>query len=133
MDSITLQSCDGKNFEIDRDAVKYIGMINDMLQNVGEDGLDNEAIKIPQVDSIMLDRVLKWAAYRKNEDQTKVKDVNFERDFIKENNVHLFELINIANYLDFSDMLHSLCRSVALKVKNKSTAEIRREFGITEM
>ena len=132
MDSITLESSDHKKFEIDRDTVKYIGMINDMLQSLGDAELDNGTIQIPHVNAIMLDKVLKWAAYCKNEERAAVKDVNFESDFIKENKEALYELINTANFLDFPDMLKSLCRSIALQMKNKTSEELRREFNITE-
>lgn len=132
MDSVTLQSSDGKKFEIDRDTVKYFGLIDDMLKNIGEDGFGNEndAIKLGQVDSILLDKVLKWACHRKNEERNSEKEANFENDFITENSEYLYELINTANYLGFDDLLQSLCRSVAMKMKNKTTEQIRIEFEI---
>lgn len=132
MDSIILESEDHKKFETDRDTVKYIGMVNDMLQNLAGHVEDNNIVKLP-IKAIVLDKVLQWAVHCKTvEAKSAEQNPNFEDDFIKANRDAVFELINAANFLNFPQMLDQLCQSVAKLMRNKTSEQLCEEFQIQE-
>lgn len=123
MGLIKLESSDGKQFEVDRNVLKCIGLIEQMLQHFG-DNVD-EHIIIRNVDSDMLEKVLKWATHAN-------KEKNFKEKFTKENQRCLFDLMDVANYMDFNDMMDYLCNHIVDKMKNKTADVIREEFAIAE-
>lgn len=130
---IKLKSSDGKIFEVDHETVKCMEMLNDMVENLGQDP-NKEPIPLKEIHSQALDKVLIWCKENKNnlsKVETSINFTKFETKFIQDNEELLFELINVANYLGIKSMLNFLCRSVAMKLKNKSAQEIRDEFGIT--
>lgn len=132
MSMIKLKSSDGKIFRVDRETVKCMEMVEDMVAIW--DKVPEEPIHLKQVYSESLEKVLKWCAENKNTQPGYVASSQFntfDAKFVEENKNILFELIDAANYLGVKNMLSVLCRSVALKLKNKTALEIRQEFGIT--
>lgn len=134
MSTIKLKSAEGKIFSVDRESVKCMEMIENMIATWGDE-MPNEPIHLKQVNSESLEKVLKWCAENKNTQPRYDASSHFntfDAKFIEDNDDILFELIDVANYLGVKNMLSVLCRSVALKLKNKTVLEIREEFGITE-
>ncbi|XP_031623061.1 S-phase kinase-associated protein 1-like [Contarinia nasturtii] len=121
---IKLKSSDGRVYEIRRDLLKSMGTIEEMIQNFDENF--GGEILLREVDSDMLEKVVDWAKnYNKSTNKAKL-------NFIKNNKKDLYSLINIANYLDFKDLMNNLCEYVADQMKDKSVDEIRKQFNMTE-
>ena len=55
---------------------------------------------------------------------------SWDMDFLKVDQVTLFELILAANYLDIKGLLDVGCKTVANMIKGKSPEEIRKTFNI---
>lgn len=51
-------------------------------------------------------------------------------EFVKVDNVTLFELVHAANYLDIKNLLELTCKTVAKIMHGKTSEQIRRTFKI---
>lgn len=133
MGLIKLQSSDRKVFEVDRELVQDVELIESILEHFDEDEVGDKPIALKEVDSTCLDKILQWLSYMKNSMRFTQADVNqFKTKFVDDNQNIIYGLINAANFLGIKDLMTALCRNVATKFEGKAASEIRQEFDITE-
>ena len=110
-----------------------------MLEDLGMDGDDDEAVPIPNVNAAILKLVIQWATYHKddplpNDDDTmRYENINisdWDASFLSVDQGTLYELILAANYLDIKGLLTVTCATVANMIKGKTVEEIRKHFNI---
>jgi len=139
MVNIKLQSCDNEIFNVDIEVAKCSATIKTMVEDLGLEEGDEEAVPLPNVNAAILRKVIQWANYHKDdppvtEDEEKEKrtdDISsWDADFLKLDQGTLFELILAANYLDIKGLLDVTCKTVANMIKGKTPEEIRKTFNI---
>ncbi|XP_067138158.1 S-phase kinase-associated protein 1 [Centruroides vittatus] len=140
MPNIKLQSSDGEIFEVDVEIAKASVTIKTMLEDLGMDEDEEEVVPLPNVNSVILKKVIQWATYHKDDPLPPEDDENKEKrtddisswdaDFLKVDQGTLFELILAANYLDIKGLLDVTCKTVANMIKGKTPEEIRKTFNI---
>ena len=111
MPSIKLQSSDGEIFLVDVEIAKQSVLL------LGMDDRDEEVVPLPNVNAVILKKVIQWATYHKDDPPLPEDDENKEKrtddicswdaDFLKVDQGTLFELILAANYLDIKVWLQS--------------------------
>tara|TARA_R100001163_G_scaffold65832_1_gene65445 strand:+ start:13151 stop:13711 length:561 start_codon:yes stop_codon:yes gene_type:complete len=132
--------------EVEWQDIKNCRTVSDMLSALGDgDDTDMElAVPLPQnnVKNIgLLNKVCEFSQFmrtdewptdeRKEDSPIENELTNWEKKFVEDVDTStLQELILLANYLNFSYMLESLCCGIAGLLKDKSTEEIRQQFGI---
>ena len=141
MPNIKLQSSDGETFDVDVDIAKQSVTIKTMLEDLGidEEG-DEDSIPLPNVNAVILRKVIQWCTYHKDDPAPPEDDENKERrtddipswdqEFLRVDQGTLFELILAANYLDIKGLLDVCCKQVANMIKGKTPEEIRKTFNI---
>lgn len=65
MPNIKLQSLDGEVFEVDVEIAKQSVTIKTMLEDLGVDEDEDEAIPLPNVNAAILKKVIQWCTYHK--------------------------------------------------------------------
>ena len=139
MSSIKLESNDGEMFTVDLDIARHFGTVKNMLEDLGMDEEDEEAIPLPNVNGATLKKVIEWATYHKDdpslpEDENNKKKTDtissWDTDFLKVDQGTLIKLILAANYLDIKKLLDVTCKTVANMIKGKNPQEIRNIFNI---
>jgi len=138
---ITLKSSDGVQMPIDRDVAERSILIKNMVEDMGEEAFDSEAIPIPNVNEAVLKKVLEWCEHHRNDPPPTNDDENdsrkkstdideWDQKFMQVDQEMLFEIILAANYLDIKALLDVGCKTVANMIKGKSPEEIRKTFNI---
>lgn len=140
MPKIRLQSSDGETFDVDVEIAKQSVTIKTMLEDLGMEEDEEEAIPLPNVNASILKKVIQWCTYHKDDPPPPEDDENKEKrtddigtwdmEFLKVDQGTLFELILAANYLDIKGLLDVTCKTVANMIKGKTPEEIRRTFNI---
>ncbi|GBM86826.1 S-phase kinase-associated protein 1 [Araneus ventricosus] len=140
MPSLKLQSSDGEIFDVDVEIAKASGTIKAMLEDLGMPDVDQEVMSLPNVNSAILKKIIRWATYHRDdptpqedddsEDKRNVKISSWDTHFLKVDQATLYELIVAANYLDVKGLLDVACKTVANMVEGKTTKEIRQMFNI---
>ncbi|KAE8743288.1 hypothetical protein FOCC_FOCC011117 [Frankliniella occidentalis] len=140
MQKIKLQSSDGELCEVDVDVAKCSVTIKTMLEDLGVNEDEEELVPLPNVNSVILKKVIQWATHHKDDPAPPEDDENKEKrtddistwdaDFLKVDQGTLFELILAANYLDIKGLLDVTCKTVANMIKGKTPEEIRKTFNI---
>lgn len=141
MERIRLESSEGEIFETDVQAAKCSMTLRTMLEDCCLDEDDNTVVSLSNVSSNTLRYVLFWAEHHKNDDpladdgemaeQGAISP--WDKEFIsKVDQPMLFQLMLAANYLDMRGLLELTCRTVALMINGKSSAEIRQVFNIRQ-
>ncbi|CAK8540037.1 unnamed protein product [Lathyrus sativus] len=128
---ITLKSSDGEAFEVD----EAVALESQTIKHMIEDDCADSGIPLPNVTSKILAKVIEFckkhvdaaaADDKPSEDELKAWDA----DFVKVDQVTLFDLILAANYLNIKNLLDLTCQTVADMIKGKTPEEIRRTFNI---
>ncbi|VDM01916.1 unnamed protein product [Schistocephalus solidus] len=147
MQKIKLSSSDGEIFDVDLEIAKQSMTIKIMLDAfilcaaLGVDAEeDEEPVPLPNVTAAILQKVLQWCTYHKDDPPQQEDDENKERrtddisswdqEFLRVDQGTLFELILAANYLEIKGLLDVCCKSVANMIKGKSPEELRKIFNI---
>lgn len=140
MPNIKLQSSDGEIFEVDVEIAKQSVTIKTMLEDLGMDEDDDDAIPLPNVNAAILKKVIQWCTHHKDDPPPPEDEENREKrtddlspydiEFLKVDQGTLFELILAANYLDINGLLDATCKTVANMIKGKTPEEIRKTFNI---
>ena len=136
MPTIKLQSSDGEVFTVDHEIVKHSGLISPML--VGDDDVE-EVVPLPNVTGAILQKVIQWATYHKDDPplhedmECRTDDIcSWDKNFLKVDQGTLFELIMAANYLEIRRLLDLTMKTVANMIKGKTPDEIRKLFNIRD-
>ena len=67
MPSIMLKSNDQKVFSVDIEVVKQFALIRTMLEVLGMNEGDEEVVPLPNVNAAILEKVIQWATYHKDD------------------------------------------------------------------
>jgi len=134
---VKLTTSEGSTFEVDREIAEKSVLLKNMLEDVGE---SDNSIPLPNVTGPILQKVIEWATYHKNDPppqpdedlKQKVTDdiEEWDLEFCRVDQGTLFELILAANYLDIKPLLDLTCKTVANMIKGKTPEEIRKTFNI---
>ncbi|ORX88891.1 putative negative regulator sulfur controller-3 [Basidiobolus meristosporus CBS 931.73] len=135
---VILTSADGKEFTTDKEVVQRSKVLRDMLEDVGE---TDQPIPVPNVDSSVLEKVLEFCEYHRNDpldieddsddEGNKIDDIlEWDRKFIQVDVEMLKQLILASNYLDIKQLSDVSTKTAASLLKGKTPEEIRQLFGI---
>ncbi|XP_058734552.1 SKP1-like protein 1A [Vicia villosa] len=134
---INLKSRDGDIFEVDEAVALESQMIKHMIE---DDCADETGIPLPNVTSKILATVIEYCKKhveaKNSEENSEEKPANdnglkaWDAEFVKVDQVTLFELILAANYLDIKSLLDLTCQATADMMVDKSIEEIRKMFNI---
>ncbi|XP_025263541.1 S-phase kinase-associated protein 1 isoform X2 [Camponotus floridanus] len=141
MPNIKLQSSDGEIFAVDIEIIKCSVTIKTMLEDLGIDEAEEEVVPLPNVNSAILNKIIQWATYHKDDlpppsfedeaEENSNDDISsWDADFLKVEQSTLFELILAANYLNIKDLLNITCKTVANMIEGKTTTELCEIFNI---
>jgi len=145
MAPLKLKSSDNQVFSVESDIIRNCSKtIKTMLEDLGEDEGGDEEIPLPNVTSVILEKVIEWATHHKddppipeeepdNNKERRTDDISsWDMEFLKVDQGTLFELILAANYLDVKGLLDVTCKCVANMIKGKTPEEIRKTFNIVD-
>lgn len=79
MPSIKLSSSDGEVFTVEVEIAKQSNTIKTMLEDLGMDEEDDEAVPLPNVNAAILKRVIQWCTYHKDDPPPPEDDENKEK------------------------------------------------------
>ncbi|OZJ03868.1 E3 ubiquitin ligase complex SCF subunit sconC [Bifiguratus adelaidae] len=138
MSKVTLTSSDHEPFIVDKDVAERSVLIKNMLEDVGE---TDAPIPLPNVNSKVLQKVIKWCEHHRNDPPATAEDTlddrkknteieEWDAKFMEVDQETLFEIILAANYLDIKPLLDVGCKTVANMIKGKTPEEIRKTFNI---
>ncbi|KAJ4304284.1 E3 ubiquitin ligase complex SCF subunit scon-3 [Collariella sp. IMI 366227] len=139
---VTLTSNEGTTLEVDRVVAERSMLIKNLIEDLGDDAIANNAIPIPNVNDPVLRKVIEWCEHHRNDaaqsadddndNRKKTTDIDeWDQKFMQVDQEMLFEIILAANYLDIKPLLDVGCKTVANMIKGKSPEEIRKTFNIT--
>lgn len=103
---------------------------------------EQQEIPLPNVKASVLAKVIEYCTHYQDEPMSaictplkssKIDEVvqKWYADFVKVEQVLLFELVTAANFMDIKPLLDLTCFAVAVMIKGKSADEIRRIFNIS--
>ena len=152
---ITIQSCDGENFEVSLGVAKKSVLIATMLGTLGveqdTDEIINEILPLPTIHAKVLRKVVNWCQHQheqesksankfKTQEKTHpkiTKLTGWERKFINSiNSINslgqsiMFDIIIAANYLDIQGLIALLTMEIARMMNGKTPKKIRDVFKI---
>lgn len=147
MSLIRLQSCDGVVFTVDVQVALVSGTIKTMLEDMGMlNGGEEEIVPLPNVRSDILQKVIEWATYHKDDppplpddDESKLDETgrlrtddigDWDAEFLKVDLSTIFELLMTSNYLNIKGLMEVVCKTIANMIKGKTPEEIRKTFNI---
>jgi len=138
---IVLKSSDGVSLTVAQSVAVRSILIKNMVEDMGEEAFETEAIPIPNVNEAVLKKVLEWCEHHQtdpapttdddSDSRKKTTDIDeWDQKFMQVDQEMLFEIILAANYLDIKALLDVGCKTVANMIKGKSPEEIRKTFNI---
>lgn len=137
-EKIKLVSYEGDEFVVN----KCTASMSTVILNIVEVMTDEEdTIPLPNIKTQILKKVIEYMEYHalnppeeipKPLSSSNLQDVvcAWDFDFVNTDKETLYELIEAANYLDVKPLLDLTCGKIASMMKDKTTEEIREEFGI---
>uniref|UniRef100_A0A7S1ZVL1 S-phase kinase-associated protein 1 n=1 Tax=Trieres chinensis TaxID=1514140 RepID=A0A7S1ZVL1_TRICV len=139
--NVNLVSKEGDVFEVPVAVAKMSKLVETTIDDDGDDEV--QEIPLPNVKATVLAKVIEYCTHYKTEEamnpiQTPLKSSKIEEvvqkwyaDFVKVEQVLLFELVTAANFMDIKPLLDLTCFAVAVMIKGKSAEEIRKIFNIS--
>ncbi|KAH9372878.1 hypothetical protein HPB48_012753 [Haemaphysalis longicornis] len=146
---VRLQSCDGVVFSVDLQVALVSGTIKTMLEDMGMlngGGGEEEIVPLPNVRSEILQKVIEWATYHKDDppplpddDESKLDETgrlrtddigDWDAAFLKVDLSTIFELLMTSNYLQMKGLLEVVSKTIANMIKGKTPEQIRQTFNI---
>ncbi|CCC08400.1 Skp1 family, dimerization domain-containing protein [Copromyces sp. CBS 386.78] len=139
---VSLQSNDGQVITVDRVVAERSLLIKNLIEDLGDEAVMNEAIPLPNVNEPVLRKVVEWCEHHRKDPPQTTEDENdsrkksteideWDQKFMQVDQEMLFEIILAANYMDIKPLLDVGCKTVANMIKGKSPEEIRKTFNIT--
>ncbi|KAJ9154929.1 S-phase kinase-associated protein 1 [Pleurostoma richardsiae] len=139
---VTLRSNDNAQIVVDKVVAERSMLIKNMIEDLGDEAVEAQAIPIPNVNEAVLRKVIEWCQHHRNDplqsgdedndNRKKTTDIDeWDQKFMQVDQEMLFEIILASNYLDIKPLLDVGCKTVANMIKGKSPEEIRKTFNIT--
>ena len=145
--TVTLISNDDAKVTVDRQVAERSSLLKHMLEDFGTEGTPEQDIPVPNVNEVVLKKVLEWCQHHRNDPpedpnttnndsmtantRRKSTDIDdWDQKFMQVDQEMLFEIILAANYLDIKALLDVGCKTVANMIKGKNPEEIRKTFNI---
>mmetsp|Transcript_15297 Transcript_15297/g.27728 ORF Transcript_15297/g.27728 Transcript_15297/m.27728 type:complete len:166 (-) Transcript_15297:341-838(-) len=139
--TVNLVSKEGDTYEVPMAAAQMSKLVE---TSIDEDADEDEVqeIPLPNVRSAVLTKVIEYCTHYQTDPMTpittplkssKVEEVvqQWYADFVKVEQVLLFELVTAANFMDIKPLLDLACFAVAVFIKGKSVGEIQKIFNIS--
>ena len=115
-----------------------------LVETTIDDEIDEDVqeIPLPNVKATVLTKVIEYCTHYMTVEpmtpiNTPIKSAKIEEvvqgwyaDFVKVEQMLLFELVTAANFMDIKPLLDLSCFAVAVLIKGKSAEEIRKIFNI---
>lgn len=129
---------DKKEIEIEREVAIKSKLLENLLEDVGE---NENVIPLDNISSEVLNKILEWCEYHKNEKNLETKEEldkyvkelgEWDKKFIDFEKEMLIEMILGSNYMDIKALLEILCWQVSTYIKGKSPEEIKEFLGEEE-
>lgn len=142
---IKISTGDGEIFEVDKTAMKLMGTVQTMYEDLYGAGIRpdeaSEPIPLPLVKSDIMKKIIIWVEHHKNlPEQTPVPpeyanylmhDISdWEEEFFRMDQGDMFDVILAANYLNIKWLLDVGCKLVSNMIKGKNAEQIRALFDI---
>jgi len=137
MSTVKLLSSDGIEHEVEKDIAIMSVTVKESLEDIGD---MDAPVPLPNVSGRILLKVLEYCTYHYENPTPESEENKFEnhigniipwdKEFCKEDQATLFELILAANYLNIKPLLDLTCKTVAGMIKGKTAEEIRKTFNI---
>jgi len=138
--TVNLVSKEGNTYEVPIAVAKMSKLVETTIDEESDE--DVQEIPLPNVKTAVLAKVIEYCTHYKSEPmtpiQTPLKSAKIEEvvqkwyaDFVKVEQVLLFELVTAANFMDIKPLLDLTCFAVAVMIKGKSADEIRKIFNIS--
>ncbi|PQQ04120.1 SKP1-like protein 1A [Prunus yedoensis var. nudiflora] len=130
MKKITLKSDDGEIFKVE----EAVAMQSQTIKHMMEDDCADGVIPLPNVTSNILAKVIEYCRKHNEEvaDGENKEDIlkKWDTEFMKVDQLTLFNLIMTANYLNIKSLLDLIVQTVVDRIKGKTPEEIRETFNI---
>ena len=144
-------SKEGDLFEVPISVAKMSALVETTIDDDEDDDDENEEngggggaeIPLPNVKGAVLAKVIEYCTHYTNVEEmtaistplksSKIEEVvqQWYADYVKVEQVLLFELVTAANFMDIKPLLDLTCFAVAVLIKGKSAEEIRKIFNIS--
>ena len=136
---VILVSSDGEKIEISSKAVERSNLVKGIL----EDYPDDAEVPLKNVKINILKKITEYLEHYENEDPKEIDrplpSLNFKEcvpewdyNYINVNLDMIFELIDVANYLDIKNLFELASAKVASIIKARNTDEIKQTFNINK-
>jgi S-phase kinase-associated protein 1 len=127
---IRIITSDGKEYALTKSIICQSNLIKNIIEDLD---CSEMAIPLPNITSTIMDIVIKYAAFHKNElsNNRTLKDID-EKDveLMKMDHKKLFEVILAANYLDLQGLLDLGCKTIANDLSSKTIDEVEKDYDI---
>lgn len=139
-------SKEGDLFEVPISVAKMSALVETTIDDEEDDednGGGGAEIPLPNVKGAVLAKVIEYCTHYTNVEEmtaistplkcSKIEEVvqQWYADYVKVEQVMLFELVTAANFMDIKPLLDLTCFAVAVLIKGKSAEEIRKIFNIS--
>ncbi|KAI1406237.1 E3 ubiquitin ligase SCF complex, Skp subunit [Hypoxylon fuscum] len=134
MSFLTLDSKDGVQITISREAARFSEVMKDMMEALPEEECDLP-VPITEIDAATLTKVVEWCEHhREDKEEGEVFDIKtlppFEKQFLDLSQADLSNLVYAANFLGIELLFEYSCEAIAQRIKDMTTEQMREYFGI---
>mmetsp|Transcript_2056 Transcript_2056/g.3027 ORF Transcript_2056/g.3027 Transcript_2056/m.3027 type:complete len:192 (-) Transcript_2056:651-1226(-) len=140
--TITLISSEGERFQVDASVAKMSKLVESTVDEDEDEDDSPREIQLPNVKGTVLAKVIEYCEHFQTENMTeistplkssKIEDLvqPWYADYVKVEQVLLFELVTAANFMDIKPLLDLTCLAVSVFIKGKSPEELRRIFNLS--
>ena len=127
MSALKLQSSDGETILVDHDLVKQMLTIQTMIDDLGDQD-DDEVIPIPNVNSEVLQKIIKWTQ-KYSEETDRASLISWQNEYYDSQSVNrIVEIILGADYLDVKSLLNESCRAILTSKDVSKVDEVIEDF-----
>jgi len=140
--TVTLISKEGERFQVDTNVAKMSKLVESTIDEEDDDDDQLNDICLPNVKASVLAKVIEYCEHYQTDKMTaittplkssKIEDLvqPWYADYVKVEQVMLFELVTAANFMDIKPLLDLTCLAVSVYIKGKSPEELRRIFNLS--
>jgi len=140
--TVTLISKEGERFQVDASVAKMSKLVESTIDEEEDDVEQSNDICLPNVKGSVLAKVIEYCEYYQTDKMTaistplkssKIEDLvqPWYANYVKVEQVLLFELVTAANFMDIKPLLDLTCLAVSVFIKGKSPEELRRIFNLS--